>query len=227
MKEIPLFKKEKKIEICFLVFKKYRIKLSMLISVCKLKVLYELKTALNDSACSVDERFSILKDRLQAIEKRNDSKPSGLSSQTIGGHHMFAKPLTPTGFDDMSMHSRPMNPLLMGSSKGDEYRRAQKLKKEHRKTRVIRIQPSDGSLLNITNRDGAAAGELSPYSQTMRELELEMTPNDDKTKDPDWANTPIGGLVAKKRSRLTISKKVKEQISVFKATLIVNPPFFV
>lgn len=177
---------------------------------CALKVLYELKTALSDPSCSVDERFVLLKERIQTLERKLDSKPGGVNSG------LFNRPLT--------THLSASASSKLGGDGDDalmpppaDYKRAQKLKKEHRKTRVIRIQPGEGSLLNITNNietpstvGGDGAQFLSPYSQTMRELELIATPDDNKQIDPDWANTPVGGAVGlnKRRSRAQISKKV-------------------
>lgn len=173
--------------------------------------MYDLKTALSDSSCSVDERFVLLKERIQALERKIDSKPSNLNAT-------FAKPLTP------SLVSSHDDSGRFNSSSGskDEYRRAQKLKKEHRKTRVIRLNPSEGSLLNITNREEGAmmmmhepgSSELSPYSQAMRALDLEGTPADDKTKDPDWANTPVGGIVTKKKRQTMIKRVIYSTLSV-------------
>lgn len=179
---------------------------------------------MSDPSCSIDERFVLLKERIQALERKIDSKPGGGHLNHLNHtnlNHTFAKPHTPTlsgllNSNDSQATSGGSASSSFGSK--DEYRRAQKLKKEHRKTRVIRLNPSEGSLLNITNNrddsghEGHTAssnmlGELSPYSQAMRAIDLEATPADDKTKDPDWANTPVGGLGTKKK-RQTISKRV-------------------
>lgn len=159
----------------------------------------------------MDERFVLLKERIQALERKIDSKPSNLNTT-------FAKPLTPSLISSHDDSGR----FNSGSGSKDEYRRAQKLKKEHRKTRVIRLNPSEGSLLNITNREEVGAmmmhdptSELSPYSQAMRALDLEGTPADDKTKDPDWANTPVGGIATKKKRQTMIKRVIYSTLLVW------------
>jgi hypothetical protein len=95
---------------------------------------------------------------------------------------------------------------LAGLSKED-YKRTQKLKKEHRKTRVIRIDPEASLLNDVTNSGNDSVDkvyEMSPYSEAKYAMDQVGATPDDRAKDPDWAKTPLG----KKRGRLTISKKV-------------------
>jgi hypothetical protein len=129
--------------------------------------------------------------------------------------------------DESKQHSHHQNALkneMLSSSlahasmlhRGElEHKRTQRLKRDHRRTRVIRtaeLEPADENIKPESAMNGGIAKpetilEQSPYSKSPS-CDLTATP-DDKSKDPDWVNpwvrTPlavkkyVGGVLGAKR----------------------------
>ena len=85
----------------------------------------------------------------------------------------------------------------------DELKRSQKLKREHRRTRVIRTglnETTDIKSEPIEEVRSTAPG--SPFENI-------ATP-DDKNRDPDWRNTPLRFIGKRPKTQL-MPRKVSEE----------------
>lgn len=101
-----------------------------------------------------------------------------------------------------------------------EYKRKQKLKRDHRRTRVIRTAPQldeENCHSNIDTIAEVASPVIhSPIPFSEYDNNVGMTP-DDKTKDPDWGNTP---LRVKRRTTNAVPKKVRSTSSLLNNTYV-------
>lgn len=94
----------------------------------------------------------------------------------------------------------------------DEHRRTQRLKRDHRRTRVIRTLPEfDVSSVNLKSEASANGNSADKPTVTTSEFSPAPSPSiypepteDDTLKDPDWAKTPL----RVRKSKLIISKRV-------------------
>ncbi len=160
---------------------------------------------------SSDTRFNILFDQIQKLEKKLDTDTT---------NSLFSVP------------SLPKRSLIQFGNNTDnrlkdEFKRTQKLKKEHRRTRIIRTIPEiDQNLvecgngddtencdpaensMNVTavvSRKAVSADPMSPAPMSPWEVETGQTPDiDNPNKDPDWTKTP---LLVKGRNKRTSLRK--------------------
>jgi hypothetical protein len=174
-----------------------------------------IKDVLEKTDMEADTRFNILFENIQKIEKKLDTDASAQNS-------MFSVP------------SLPKRSFLFGAAENrlkDEFKRTQKLKKEHRRTRIIRTIPEiDQNLVELANDNDTAdfnrencdpaescmnvtatvcrnnSGVMSPAPSSPWDIDTGRTPEiDNPDKDPDWTKTP---LVVKGRKRMSLRNKV-------------------
>lgn len=138
-----------------------------------------------------DERYNIIYETLQTIEKRFES-----------ANHVFIEP--------MAIKKREMGDM----TNKEEYRRVQKAKKDHRRTRVIyKVPEVDPNLVNESTRNFSNSSSINNMTINYDSKENgvfdspmigESPMKDDTSTDPDWSKTPIFS----KRTRRTITKKL-------------------
>ena len=79
-----------------------------------------------------------------------------------------------------------------GGGSNDDYKRAKKIKRDHRRTRVIRTTPlaeeeeSQANLNSFSSIAEQSPAQLSDYTESSC-----ATPGDDRVRDPDWGQTPL------------------------------------
>lgn len=86
----------------------------------------------------------------------------------------------------------------------EDYRRVQKAKKDHRRTRVIyKVPEVDVNLLNETSSKNTSFINNTTINFDCKENSIcEISESDNVKNDPDWSKTPIS-----RRPRRTISRR--------------------
>jgi hypothetical protein len=75
------------------------------------------------------------------------------------------------------------------NSNKDDFKRAKKIKRDHRRTRVIRTTPLEEE---ENQASFSSIAEQSPLANLSGCNESSCaTPGDDRVKDPDWGQTPL------------------------------------
>ena len=111
-----------------------------------------VKQVLDNPDCTSDDRFNILFEQLQNMEKKLDKDLAQMAPPAIAAFSAAA--------DSNGGFKRPALPSLYADNNRNHHqkdelrRRAQKMKREHRRTRVIRTIPEiDANLVDITNNN--------------------------------------------------------------------------
>ena len=109
-----------------------------------------------------------------------------------------------------------------GGGSKDDYKRAKKIKRDHRRTRVIRTTPlaeEEESQANLNSLSSIA--EQSPLAQLSDCTESSCaTPVDDKIRDPDWGDKRK--LTKLNRTASNANNDFRETRSVSKRLSMIN-----
>ncbi|RNA19916.1 hypothetical protein BpHYR1_010120 [Brachionus plicatilis] len=137
---------------------------------------------MNDLNKTDVERYNIIYDMLQNMEKRFENN----------NVCMFAQPQPVRKRDVSDMTNK------------DDYRRVQKAKKDHRRTRVIyKVPEVDVSLVKDHSKNVSSIDNTTIcFDVKENSLSDSLSVDDNSTKDPDWSKTPIH-----RRPRRTINRK--------------------
>lgn len=106
-----------------------------------------------------DDRFTIILEQIGSIERDREDR------------------------DDKSRHVKGSR-----TTDKDDFKRIKKIKRDHRRTRVIRTTPLEEE---EESNSFQAIAEQSPTANVSSCADCEATPGDDRVKDPDWGQTPL------------------------------------
>jgi hypothetical protein len=154
-----------------------------------LKIVNLVDNALSKPWANNDEIFDLLREQLQEVEKRLDIMPISCS-------------------DENEVYKKKSSRFeLREITNKEDLKRSQKLKRDHRRTRVIRSIPEvDPSLVNALQLNSEYNDEKSPIpfsnSPHYDNFVGETPDGDDKEKDPDWSKTPLRVKQNRKKVKL-------------------------
>lgn len=170
---------------------------SRLIQHYEQRILILLKSGIQNPECVADERFNLMMEQIKSMEKKMD-KPN---RQVKIERRSVRRSVAQNDANAENQHHSHRESLLGQAS---EFKRTQRIKRDHRRTRVIRaedVEPLQDRFRDEPIKEERAVSPTAedPGSPSCR---VPPTPNaDDKNKDPDWVNpwirTPLG---AKTRS---------------------------
>lgn len=186
-------KKREALEEEFKLYKKENnTEMNNLIKHYEQRILILLKSGIQSADCDNDERISLIMEQLKSLEKKSLKTERRSIKQEAG---------------------------ILGHPHSTEYgvKRAQRLKRDHRRTRVIRTEDVEP----IKNRMNAMSEEIEQSPSASPSAPNDQVPPtpDDKDKDPDWINpwirTPLAakarnnnfGTYIKKDNTRKMSKK--------------------
>lgn len=181
---------------------------SRLIQHYEQRILILLKSGIQNPECIADERFDLMMEQIKSMEKKMDKPNRAVKIERRSVRRSVAQ----ADSNQENQHHSHRESLLGQAS---EFKRTQRIKRDHRRTRVIRAE--DVEPLKERFRDEAIKEERA-VSPTMEDpgspsSRVPPTPNaDDKNKDPDWVNpwirTPLKAKTRSNNSFSTYLRKV-------------------
>lgn len=123
-----------------------------------------MRSACDNATCPDDDRFKILLEQIGMLEKDREIIDDRRASKVS----RFGTDMT---------------------NNREDHKRIKKIKRDHRRTRVIRTTPLAEEDFNGNSFNTIA--EQSPVANLSSCADEVATPGDDRVKDPDWGQTPL------------------------------------